>query len=174
MIGPDKNGYDVRIAFQHGICASADDDAGFLICQLSDDLGLHIKQHVVHGKPEAGHFIGVIRGYGIEPGICPLFIHGLEMLHADTAFFGSQLDQPAVIAFDTQLLCRELADFMAAAAKLPADCNNCVCHIKAPFLLIANAPSLPATVGLTELLPLPFLTLIVPQKGGFEKGIRTI
>ena len=56
MIGPDKNGYDVRIAFQHGICASADDDAGFLICQLSDDLGLHIKQHVVHGKPEAGHF----------------------------------------------------------------------------------------------------------------------
>ena len=96
------------------------------------------------------------------------------MLHADTAFFGSQLDQPAVIAFDAQLLCRELADFMAAAAKLPADCNNCVCHIKAPFLLIANAPSLPATVGLTELLPLPFLTLIVPQKGGFVKGIRTI
>ena len=43
----NENGDDAGIIRQDGIRAAADDDAGFLIRKLADDLGLHVEKHVV-------------------------------------------------------------------------------------------------------------------------------
>ena len=119
----DKDLQAVGAVLQDKIGAASYDDAGLFFCQLPDDPVLQLPEQVL----VAGAKAAVSEGRGEEA--AGSVLSGLLDVALVKAAFDSQfLDQFGIVALDAQMLCHQLADGPAAAAKFPADGDDAFFH----------------------------------------------
>ena len=134
----DKHPQAIGLIFQNGIGAAAHDHAAFLCAQLQN--------HALLGDPQT-----VLIGERVKPGAniqCAgqtaakgaIFTLIFNVFLGKSAFFGKAFDQFMVIAGNAQLFCNFTAHGAATAAKLTADRNDTVFHIKTPFRIRRSCP----------------------------------
>ena len=119
----DEHFQAVGAVLQDKIGAASHNDAGLFFCQFPDDPVLQLPEQVLVGGAEAA--VGKGRSEEAAGGV----LSGLLDVVFVKAAFGSQfLDQFGIVAPDAQMLCHQLADGSAAAAKLAADGNDAFFH----------------------------------------------
>ena len=119
---------DIGLAEQHHVGAAAHDDAVLLLCEAADDLGLRQKERIARRKSKIGG--------GLAFAASGALVRVFEGLRGKAALFGGDCNQLAVIKRDAERFGERLADLVAAAAKLPADRNNPMTHMRnAPFMV---------------------------------------
>ena len=115
------------------VSAAADDDAGGLLCHLTDDVGLCEVELI--GQAHAVKTDRAEHGQRVKEAVGRALVELLEQLFIKTSLFCRARDQLAVIKRNTKTEREFLADFTTACAVFTADSNNQV--------VIHNASSLP-------------------------------
>lgn len=119
----DKDLQAVGAVLQDEVGAAPHNDAGLFFRQLSDEPVLQLPEQVLVGGAKAA--VGEGRGKEAAGGVLSGF---LDVVFVKAAFGSQFLDQFSVVALDAQMLCRQLADGSAAAAKFPADGDDALFH----------------------------------------------
>jgi hypothetical protein len=117
----DKGLQDIRSVPQDVVCAAADNHAGFLVCELLDDLQLGQSDIVLGGKTA---FVTGQEGIRKPASVNRVLTGFLDIVTIKAGFLGNLLDQLLIITRNAEFLRHFLADGSAAAAELPADRND--------------------------------------------------
>ena len=104
----NKYAEDIGIILQHIIRTATDNDAGFLLCQVTDDLRLIVKQVVCGCEIIAFRrdqlSVIFLSGNMEQTGVFHLFVRIHEQSLIDSAVIAGKLHQLFVIIMDIQLL----------------------------------------------------------------------
>ena len=130
--GMNKYAEDIRIILQHIIRTPSDNDTGFLLCQIPDDLRLIVKQIVRGGKIitfRRNQFPVILLFRNMEQlRALHFFICIYEQRFIDATVITCQLHQLLVIVMNIQLLRQHLTDGSPAASILSCNGNDYIIH----------------------------------------------
>ena len=124
-VGMDKDFETVGGVAQDVVGAAANDDAGFFLGQIGDDLVLDLPQIILVGGTESA--VPERRG---QTTVGRILTGILDVVFVESALCGNLANELVVVAGNTQFFCGLFADCSATAAKFPADGDDSVFHIK--------------------------------------------